>query len=173
MPEIDVDDSSLLLRCKESYILVGTATGYLQVHSDGGVLLHRQRLQTSAVTSIRMRVAGMHISADDASEDVTVCFEDAAACFSSIEVCQLSMLSSSYVDCHLRPDASLFPCLGKGDCMSNSLYTGTNACREFFWVCMQLRSLVYIRREVGPSSRWPTLGFNKWDTSRSAGACMG
>ncbi|BDA44097.1 probable rab3 GTPase-activating protein non-catalytic subunit [Coccomyxa sp. Obi] len=104
-------------RCKESYILVGTATGYLQVHSDGGALLHRQRLHTSAVTSIRMRVAGMHISADDASEDVTVCFEDAAACFSSIE----------------------------------------------------LRSLVYIRREVGPSNRWPTLGFNKWDTSRSAG----
>lgn len=76
----------LVRRCKESYILVGTATGHLQVHSDSGVLLHRQRLHTSAVTSLRMRVAGMHVSADDAAEDVTVCFEDAAACFSSIEV---------------------------------------------------------------------------------------
>lgn len=39
-------------------------------------------------------------------------------------------------------------------------------------VCMQLRSLVYIRKEVGPSNRWPTLSFNKWDTSRATGAIM-
>ena len=100
--DLIVDSIRLMLRCKERYVLVGTATGYLQVHSDEGALLHRQRLHTSAVTSIRMRVAGMHISADDSSEDVTVCFEDAAACFSSIEVCHLSMLFSSYVVFYLK-----------------------------------------------------------------------
>lgn len=172
MFQIDVYDSFLTLRCKESYILVGTATGYLQVHSDGGALLHRQRLHTSAVTSIRMRVAGMHISADGASEDVTVCFEDAAACFSSIEVCHLSMLSSSCVKFHLKPGPSMFS-VGEESACQIVYVTCTNACFDLFWVCVQLRSLVYIRREVGPSSKWPTLGFNKWDTSRSAGASIG
>ena len=36
-----------------------------------------------------------------------------------------------------------------------------------FW--LQLQSLTYLRKTVGTSVRWPSLGFNKWDTSRKTG----
>lgn len=35
--------------------------------------------------------------------------------------------------------------------------------------CMQLQSLMYLRKTVGSAVKWPSLGFNKWDTSRKAG----
>jgi hypothetical protein len=42
---------------------------------------------------------------------------------------------------------------------------------ESLYFCyVQLQSLVYIRKSVGPAPPWPKLGFNKWDMSRSAGA---
>ena len=34
---------------------------------------------------------------------------------------------------------------------------------------VQLQSVIALRRTLGPSSKWPVLGYNKWDTSRSAG----
>lgn len=37
------------------------------------------------------------------------------------------------------------------------------------WPCLQLQSLTYLRRTVGSSVKWPSLGFNKWDTSRKTG----
>lgn len=83
-------------RIEESYLLIGTSTGHLQIHTDEGALLHRQRLHTSPVTAISLRTAGMQISSDDTSEDATVCFEDAVACVSSIEVRHLD------AQCHDR-----------------------------------------------------------------------
>ena len=71
---------------EESYLLLGTSTGHLQVHSSDGQLLHRQRLHTKAVTAIAVRCAGMQAGAGDSSEDITICFEDAVARFSSLEV---------------------------------------------------------------------------------------
>ena len=71
-------------RCDESYILVGTSSGCLLVLSEDGDLLHRQRLHATAVTAITLRAAGQH--AHDFSEDATICFEDAVARISSLEV---------------------------------------------------------------------------------------
>jgi len=34
---------------------------------------------------------------------------------------------------------------------------------------LQLQSLMYLRKTVGNSVKWPYLGFNKWDTSRKSG----
>ena len=34
---------------------------------------------------------------------------------------------------------------------------------------LQLQSLMYLRKTVGTSVKWPSLGFNKWDTSRKTG----
>ena len=71
---------------EESYLLVGTSTGHLQLHSSDAQLLHRQRLHARAITAITVRCAGMQAGSDDASEDITVCFEDAVARVSSLEV---------------------------------------------------------------------------------------
>ena len=70
----------------ESYLLLGTSTGHIQVHSSDGQMLHRQRLHIKAVTAIAVRCAGMQAGGDDSLEDVTICFEDAVARFSSPEV---------------------------------------------------------------------------------------
>lgn len=71
---------------KESYLILGTSTGHLQLHNSEGQLLHRQRLHAKAVTAITVRCAGMQAGSDDASEDITICFTDAVARISSLEV---------------------------------------------------------------------------------------
>ncbi len=71
---------------EESYLIIGTSTGHLQLHSNDMQLLHRQRLHAKAITAITVRGAGMQAGSDDASEDITVCFEDAVARISSLEV---------------------------------------------------------------------------------------
>lgn len=142
----------LVPRCEESYLLVGTSTGHLQIHTDEGLLLHRQRLHAGPVTAITLRAAGMRISCDDTSEDATVCFEDAVACISSIEV------QCSFSQCFLAMMIAI-----KLQWSLQSM-----RCRWIFGL-LQMQSLVYIRATVGPAGRWPQLGFNKWDTSRSAG----
>ncbi|CAL5218633.1 g334 [Coccomyxa viridis] len=102
---------------EESYLLVGTSTGHLQLHGSDGQLLHRQRLHVKAVTGITVRCAGMQAGSEGASEDITVCSEDAVARVSSLE----------------------------------------------------LQSPTYLRKTVGVSVKWPSLGYNKWDTSRKTG----
>ena len=87
---------------EESYLLLGTSTGHIQVHGSDGQLLHRQRLHTRAVTAVAVRCAGMQAGAGDSSEDITICFEDAVARFSSLEV-------STQVSRHALHDT---PCLG-------------------------------------------------------------
>ena len=74
---------------EESYLIIGTSTGHLQLHSRDAQLLHRQRLHAKAITAISVRCAGMQAGSDDASEDITVCFEDAVARISSLEVLSL------------------------------------------------------------------------------------
>ena len=71
---------------EESYLLIGTSTGHLQLHGSDAQLLHRQRLHARAVTAISVRCAGMQAGSDNASEDITICFEDAVARVSSLEV---------------------------------------------------------------------------------------
>ena len=71
---------------EETYLLLGTSTGHVQLHDSNAQLLHRQRLHAKAVTAISVRCAGMQAGSDDASEDITVCFEDAVARVSSLEV---------------------------------------------------------------------------------------
>jgi hypothetical protein len=71
---------------EEAYLVLGTSTGHLQLHSSDGQLMHRQRLHAKAVTAISVRCAGMQAGSDDASEDITVCFENAVARVSSLEV---------------------------------------------------------------------------------------
>ena len=71
-------------RCADSCLLVGTSSGHLLLLSEDGDLLHRQRVHTTALTAITLRAAGP--GAHDASEDVTLCFEDAVARFTSLEV---------------------------------------------------------------------------------------
>ena len=71
---------------EEDFLVLGTSSGHLQLHSSDGQLMHRQRLHAKAVTAISVRCAGMQAGSDDASEDVTVCFEDAVARVSSLEV---------------------------------------------------------------------------------------
>ena len=73
--------------------MLGTSTGHLQLHSSDGQLMHRQRLHAKAVTAMSVRCAGMQAGSDDASEDVTVCFEDAVARVSSLEVWFLPCMS--------------------------------------------------------------------------------
>lgn len=80
---------------EESYLLLGTSTGHVQVHSSDGQLLHRQRLHTRAVTAIAVRCVGMQAGGDDSSEDITICFEDAVARFSSPEVGPLCLTHSA------------------------------------------------------------------------------
>ena len=73
--------------------MLGTSTGHLQLHSSDGQLMHRQRLHAKAVTAISVRCAGMQAGSDDASEDITMCFENAVARVSSLEVWFLSCMS--------------------------------------------------------------------------------
>ncbi len=41
---------------------------------------------------------------------------------------------------------------------------------DVYW--LQLQSLTYLRKTVGTSVKWPSLGFNKWDTSRKTGKLL-
>ncbi|GAB4818165.1 hypothetical protein N2152v2_005211 [Parachlorella kessleri] len=58
-------------------LLVGTSTGFLQVHALTGATLHRQDLHEGPLTCISVRLGGMGTDPGDLSEDITVCAPDA------------------------------------------------------------------------------------------------
>ena len=36
-----------------------------------------------------------------------------------------------------------------------------------FLACAQLQSLTYLPKVIGSATKWPSLGFNNWDTCRN------